>query len=46
MTAQGESTASPPVVRPEAWCHTSAFFLEKNIPAGGNPGLSRCRGGI
>ena len=38
MTAQGESTASPPCKRPEARCSSGAdrnFILAINIPAGG-----------
>lgn len=40
MTAQCESTAPPPINRPEARCRSYApldFILAINIPAGGSP---------
>jgi len=43
MTAQGESTASPPCKRPEARCRfegTGNFILAINIPAGGSRRVS------
>jgi hypothetical protein len=36
MTAQGESTALPPLSRPEVLCPRHVFILAINIPAGGS----------